>query len=100
MLNLPGVEVTKLIYESANSLVYRGCRQRDDRPVILKILKENYPTPQELARYRTEYKITQSLNMSGCIKADDLQQYQNTLVMFFRGFWRRIFENLDAAAKV
>ena len=86
MLNLPGVAVTKLIYESANSLVYRGFRQRDDRPVVLKILKENYPTPQELARYRTEYKITQSLNVNGCIKADDLQQYQNTLVMFLEDF--------------
>jgi PAS domain S-box-containing protein len=86
MLTLPGVEVTELIYESANSLVYRALRQPDDRPVILKILKENYPTPQELARYRTEYKITQSLNLTGCIKAYDLQQYQNTLVMFVEDF--------------
>ncbi|MEG3853908.1 AAA family ATPase [Microcoleus sp. Z1_C4] len=86
MLTFPGVEVTELIYESANSLVYRGFRQPDSLPVILKVLKENYPTPQELARYRTEYKITQSLNLSGCIKAYDLQPYQNTLVMFVEDF--------------
>ncbi|MEG4960457.1 MULTISPECIES: AAA family ATPase [unclassified Microcoleus] len=86
MLTLPGVEVTELIYESANSLVYRGFRQPDSLPVVLKVLKENYPTPQELARYRTEYKITQSLNLSGCIKAYDLQPYQNTLVMFVEDF--------------
>ncbi|MEG4626899.1 AAA family ATPase [Microcoleus sp. w1-18aA5] len=86
MLTLPGVEITELIYESANSLVYRALRQPDNQPVVLKILKENYPTPQELARYRTEYKITQSLNLSGCIKAYDLQPYQNTLVMFVEDF--------------
>ncbi|MEG4986422.1 AAA family ATPase [Microcoleus sp. BR0-C5] len=86
MLTFPGVEVTELIYESANSLVYRAFRQPDCLPVVLKILKENYPTPQELARYRTEYKITQSLNLSGCIKAYDLQPYQNTLVMFVEDF--------------
>jgi predicted ATPase/signal transduction histidine kinase/GAF domain-containing protein/CheY-like chemotaxis protein/tRNA A-37 threonylcarbamoyl transferase component Bud32 len=86
MLTFPGVEVTELIYESANSLVYRAFRQPDSLPVVLKILKENYPTPQELARYRTEYKITQSLNLSGCIKAYDLQPYQNTLVMFVEDF--------------
>ncbi|MEG4089072.1 AAA family ATPase [Microcoleus sp. K1-B6] len=86
MLTLPGVEITELIYESANSLVYRAFRQPDSLPVVLKILKENYPTPQELARYRTEYKITQSLNLSGCIKAYDLQPYQNTLVMFVEDF--------------
>jgi len=69
MLTFPGVEVTEIIYESANSLVYRAFRQPDSLPVVLKVLKENYPTPQELARYRTEYKITQSLNLNGCIKA-------------------------------
>jgi hypothetical protein len=69
MLTFPGVEVTELIYESANSLVYRAFRQPDSLPVVLKVLKENYPTPQELARYRTKYKITQSLNLNGCIKA-------------------------------
>jgi serine/threonine protein kinase len=86
MLTFPGVEVTELIYESANSLVYRAFRQPDSLPVVLKILKENYPTPQELARYRPEYKITQSLNLNGCIKAYDLQPYQNTLVMFVKDF--------------
>ncbi|MEG4914683.1 serine/threonine-protein kinase, partial [Microcoleus sp. B7-D4] len=86
MLTFPGVEVTELIYESANSLVYRAFRQPDCLPVVIKVLKENYPTPQELARYRTEYKITQSLNLSGCIKAYDLQPYQNTLVMFVEDF--------------
>lgn len=86
MLVISSVEVKTRIYESANSLVYRGIRQSDNQPVILKILKENYPTPQELTRYRTEYQITKSLNISGCIKAYDLQPYQNTLVMFLEDF--------------
>jgi predicted ATPase/signal transduction histidine kinase len=86
MLSVPGVEVKDRIYESVNSLVFRAIRQPDNEPVILKILKENYPTPQELARYRTEYQITKSLNLTGCIKAYDLQPYQNTLVMFIEDF--------------
>ena len=86
MLTSIGVAVTALIYESENSLVYRGILQQENQPIIVKILKENYPTPQELARYRTEYKITKSLNLSGCIKAYDLQPYQNTLAMFLEDF--------------
>ncbi|SKB13861.1 putative Mitogen-activated protein kinase kinase [Planktothrix sp. PCC 11201] len=86
MLTIAGVEVKTCIYESANSLVYRAIQQSNNEPIILKILKENYPTPQELARYRTEYQITQSLNLSGCIKAYHLQPYQNTLVMFIEDF--------------
>ena len=86
MLTLPGIAVKALIYESANSLVYRAIREQDSQPIILKFLKENYPTPQELARYRTEYEITKSLNLTGVVKAYDLQKYQNTLLMYLEDF--------------
>ncbi|MCT7979804.1 AAA family ATPase [Laspinema olomoucense] len=86
MLTFPGFEVIAQIYESANSLVYRALRKVDNRPVILKVLKENYPTPQELARYRTEYQITKSLNLPGCIQAESLEPYKNTLVMSVEDF--------------
>ncbi len=86
MLNIPGIKIKAQIYESVNSLVYRGIRALDSQPLILKVLKENYPTPQELARYRTEYQITKSLNLTGVIKVYDLQKYQNTLVMFLEDF--------------
>ncbi len=86
MLTVPSVVVKTLIYESANSLVYRAIREEDNQPIILKVLKEDYPTPQELARYRTEYEITKSLNLAGVVKAYDLQKYQNTLVMLLEDF--------------
>jgi serine/threonine protein kinase len=86
MLNFPGISTFSLLYESANSLVYRAIRDSDAQPLILKVLKEDYPTPQELARYRTEYQITQSLNFTGVVKVYDLQKYQKTLVMFVEDF--------------
>ncbi|MCL1465033.1 AAA family ATPase [Argonema galeatum] len=86
MLNIPGVSVQAQIYESANSLVYRAIREQDNQPIILKVLKEDYPTPQELARYRTEYHITNSLNLTSVIKVYDLQKYQNTLVILLEDF--------------
>jgi predicted ATPase/serine phosphatase RsbU (regulator of sigma subunit)/tRNA A-37 threonylcarbamoyl transferase component Bud32 len=86
MLTLAGVTVKTQIYESPNSIVYRSIRDANSQPIILKVLKENYPTPQELARYRTEYQITQSLNVPGVVKVYDLQKYQNTLVMFVEDF--------------
>ena len=50
MLSIPGIAVQTLIYESANSLVYRAIRKADNQRIILKLLKESYPTPQELLR--------------------------------------------------
>ena len=86
MSKITGCQILTQIYESANSLVYRAIRERDRQPVIIKVLKEDYPTPAELTRYKQEYEITRSLNLDGAIKAYDLQRYQNTLVMLLEDF--------------
>jgi PAS domain S-box-containing protein len=86
MLSIAGVAAQTLLYESANSLVYRAIREADNQPIILKLLKESYPTPQELVRYRTEYRITQELKDPGVVQVYDLQKYQNSLVMFVEDF--------------
>ncbi|MEP6524591.1 serine/threonine-protein kinase PknK, partial [Microcoleus vaginatus DQ-U2] len=86
MLSISGVAAQTLLYESVNSLVYRAIREADKGPIILKLLKESYPTPQELVRYRTEYRITQELKGAGVVRVYDLQKYQNSLVMFMEDF--------------
>ncbi|MBD2011607.1 serine/threonine-protein kinase PknK, partial [Microcoleus vaginatus ZQ-A3] len=86
MLSIAGVATQTLLYESANSLVYRAIREADNQRLILKLLKETYPTPQELVRYRTEYRITRELKEPGVVQVYDLQKYQNSLVMFVEDF--------------
>ena len=83
---LTGYQILAKIHESANSLVYRAIRDRNNQPLILKILKEDYPTPSELNRYKQEYEITHSLNLEGVVKAYDLQRYQKSLVMLLEDF--------------
>jgi predicted ATPase/serine phosphatase RsbU (regulator of sigma subunit)/serine/threonine protein kinase len=86
MLTLPNYQISTPIYESANSLVYQGVRSKDNQPVILKMLKQDYPTPAELTRYRQEYEITHDLNLAGIIKAFSIEKYQNTLIIIFQDF--------------
>ncbi|MBD2524669.1 AAA family ATPase [Nostoc sp. FACHB-133] len=85
MIALPGIAIQSKIYESSNSLVYRGIRD-DGVAIIVKILKLDYPSPQELTRYRQEYKITRSLNLEGVVKAYSQQDYQRTLVILLEDF--------------
>ncbi|BAY10235.1 AAA family ATPase [Calothrix sp. NIES-2098] len=86
MISLPDVTIVSKIYESANSFVYRGIFNTNRQTVILKLLKEDYPTPAELYRYQQEYEITRSLNLEGIIKAYELRKYQNTLLMLLEDF--------------
>ena len=86
MLAIAGYQILAQIDESANSLVYRGIREEDEHPVILKLLKEEYPTPQQLTRYKQEYEITRHLSLDGVVKAYGLEKYQNSLVMLLEDF--------------
>jgi len=87
-LNLTSTyQIKKQIYQSANSVVYRAVRAADNQAVILKILKENHPTSEELTRYRQEYEITSSLaNLDGVVNAYSIERYQNSLAMCLEDF--------------
>jgi predicted ATPase/signal transduction histidine kinase/GAF domain-containing protein/tRNA A-37 threonylcarbamoyl transferase component Bud32 len=86
MIAISNFLIKEKIHESSNSLVYRGVRQSDARPVVLKVLKPDYPTPIALARYTYEYEITRSLNLAGVIQAYDLQNHERTRVMVLEDF--------------
>jgi hypothetical protein len=42
MVALPGIAIQSKIYESSNSLVYRGI-QDDEQAIVVKLLKQDYP---------------------------------------------------------
>lgn len=86
MITIRGYQLLAQIYESANSLVYRAIREEGNQPVILKVLKEDYPTPSELIRYKQEYEITRNLNVDGAIKAYALEPVERTLVIILEDF--------------
>jgi len=86
MIALAGVAIHSKIYESSASLVYRGSRVQDNQAIVIKLLKQDYPSPQELTRYRQEYQITRSLNLEGVVKAYSQQDYQRTLIILLEDF--------------
>jgi len=93
MSAVTGYQIITKISESDNSLVYRAVHEYDNLPIIFKVLKQDYPTPAELTRYKQEYEITRSLNLEGVIKVYDLQRYQNSLVMLLEDFGGESLKN-------
>ncbi|MCK5521636.1 MAG: AAA family ATPase [Thiomargarita sp.] len=86
MMNIPNYKNIKLIYESTNSFVFRAINQ-DNQQVILKMLKENYPSPEELTRYQQEYDFMRCLaDLDGVIKVYCFEKYQNTQVICLEDF--------------
>ncbi|MGK7926811.1 MAG: AAA family ATPase [Spirulina sp.] len=70
MINISNYQTREIIYESENSLVYRARNLTDNQSVILKILKQVYPSPERIAQFQQEYEITNALNLSGVVNVD------------------------------
>jgi PAS domain S-box-containing protein len=85
-MNICGYKIFDLIYESENSLIYRGMRLQDGQFAILKVLKQDYPDRSSLARYKQEYEILKNLNLKGAIEVYGLEQYQRTPVLILEDF--------------
>ena len=83
---LKDYQIVRQIYESANSFIYRGIRTSDRTLVILKVFKEDYPTPEVITHYRQEFEFVRSLDVPGVIKAYELQPYPGGLAMVLEDF--------------
>ncbi|MEP7190013.1 MAG: AAA family ATPase [Roseiflexaceae bacterium] len=94
MITIPGYHITEHIYASFKTHVYRGYREDNQLPVVFKLLRAEYPLPEELARYRHEYEVIRSLNLAEVVRAYDLQKYDHTLVMLLEDFGGDSLERL------
>ncbi len=81
MIDIPGFQIEEKIYDSIRSVVYRARQIAGDRPVIIKTLKEEYPIPEEILRYRREYETTRRLKVEGIARPIDLERVNNRLVL-------------------
>jgi len=61
MVQLNGIDITETIYEGTNTHVFRAVTRDGNVPVILKTTADTHPSPNEVARYRHEYHILDSL---------------------------------------
>jgi diguanylate cyclase (GGDEF)-like protein len=82
-------QIIKQLYRSAHTVVYRA-KSIDIGPtgdsVILKLLNEEFPSSECMAKFRREYELAKIVNSANIIKVYDLFRYQNTLVMVQEDF--------------
>ncbi|MGB3405687.1 MAG: AAA family ATPase, partial [Microcoleaceae cyanobacterium] len=62
-------------------LVFQAQRLSDNQFVILKLLDSEYPSFNELIKFRHQYIITQNLNIPGIVQPLALEKYHNSLIL-------------------
>ncbi|AFY81981.1 putative ATPase [Oscillatoria acuminata PCC 6304] len=66
---LPGYILTELLYPGTRTFVYRGVHQQSQQPVVIKVMKRDYPTFGELAQFRNQFVITKNLQIPGIVRS-------------------------------
>ncbi|NER52441.1 MAG: AAA family ATPase, partial [Symploca sp. SIO1A3] len=99
---IAGYRLTEQLYESSALLIYRGYRKADEQPVVLKILREVYPTPEHIAWFKREYQVMRNLNLTGVVKpyACLCEQQQQLMVMVLEDFGGDSLARLGIAGKL
>jgi predicted ATPase/serine phosphatase RsbU (regulator of sigma subunit) len=93
-------QITEQLHESKNSIVFRGVRLSDRQPIVLKILQQTYPNPEQVAQFKREYEITSSLKSAGIIQAYSLEDYNNRLAMTLEDFGGQSLAKLNLAGNL
>ncbi len=86
MVELTGYIIGKKIYSGSRTVVYQGIREKDQTPVVIKLLRSEYPDFNELAQFRNHYHITKDLSITGVIKSYSLEKYQNSYALVMEDF--------------
>jgi predicted ATPase/signal transduction histidine kinase/tRNA A-37 threonylcarbamoyl transferase component Bud32 len=77
----PRYSLRQKIHEGQHSIIFRAINETDRTPVVIKILKGEYPSPRALAHLRREYQILRELDLPGVIRVYGLESYGNGLAL-------------------
>ncbi|MEH2446918.1 MAG: AAA family ATPase [Nostoc sp.] len=86
LVTIPGYQVKEQLYNGSKTLVYRGYRETDSLRVVIKLLKNPYPSFSELVQFRNQYTIAKNLNSPLIIQTYSLKPYQNGYVLVMEDF--------------
>src|SRR5215471_10908092 len=85
LLEVPGYEIQDKLSENAAYKIFRGLRNEDLAPVLIKVLNHPYPTSKQLAPLWQEFEILRLLDLPGVEKAYGLENHQQ--------WWMIVFED-------
>ncbi|MEH1941780.1 MAG: AAA family ATPase [Nostoc sp.] len=86
MPNLTGYQINSTLYEGIQTIIYQTQTPKTQQRVILKILKNEYPTLEAFTRLKNEYQIQQDLDHPNIVKAISLETFDNRMGLFLEDF--------------
>ncbi|MEH2056584.1 MAG: AAA family ATPase [Nostoc sp.] len=99
LVSIPGYRISEELYNGSRTLVYRGYREADSLPVVIKLLKNPYPSFSELLSFRNQYTIAKNLNSPLIVQTYSLEPYQNSYALVMEDFGGISLKNYFASVE-
>lgn len=100
VITLTSYDTSEQLHESSNSVVYRGARKEDKLPVVLKVLRDEYPSPEKMGWFKREYDITRQLDIAEVVDVYAIENDQHRWVMVLEDFGGTSVAQLRLAGKL
>ncbi|MBE9069922.1 AAA family ATPase [Leptolyngbya cf. ectocarpi LEGE 11479] len=84
--NLPGYTFIEGIYQGIRTLIYRATETEAQRPVVIKILDQEYPSFRELVQFRNQYTVAKNLPIEGIVRPISLENWGNGYALVMEDF--------------
>ncbi|MEH1963034.1 MAG: AAA family ATPase [Nostoc sp.] len=85
-VTIAGYQIIEQLYSGSRTQVYRAVREGDRLPVVIKLLKREYPTFSELIQFRNQYAIAKNLDIPQIIKPYSLEAHRNGYALVMEDF--------------
>jgi predicted ATPase/signal transduction histidine kinase len=85
-VELEGFEAIDTLGESATAILLRARPVDDGTSVVIKLLKSEYPTPEEVARLSHEHRIVENLPLEGVVRPLRIERFKHRVALILEDF--------------
>ena len=89
-------KIGEKLYENGRTLICRGDHPSKRKTAVLKILKPEAATKENVARFKREFEVISRINLPGVVKAYGLEDYQGGLVMVLEDIGARSLDRVES----
>lgn len=79
--HLPGYTIVDQLYVGSRTAVYRAIQAGSQHPVVIKVLRLEYPSFGELVQFRNQYAIVKNLPIPGIVRPLRLEPLGNSYAL-------------------
>ena len=83
LIELEGYESIEPLGESTAAMLVRARHTGDGTSVVIKLLKSEYPTPEEVARLAHERRIVEDLHLDGVVRPLRIERFKHRVGLIF-----------------